>query len=162
MKQTASSQTDPEARLVPGMGTAIDHLRQQLIDIGKRNRLTNAPVGKDRAKQLDIEDERSDEVFKILYLQGKKMYFEAYRGTADSGSGSETAQRIFVPGDAGASDSGPAAHHIDSYLQTRLTAERLQKRLLTLFRDAESMEEEQGISVLFLALGFLRWYESES
>ena len=162
MKQTASSQPAPEARLVPGMGTAIDHLRQQLIDIGKRNRLTNAPVGKDRAKQLDIEDERSDEVFKILYLQGKKMYFEAYRGTADSGSGSEAAQRIFVPADAEASDSGPAAHHIDSYLQTRLTAERLQKRLLTLFRDAESMEEEQGISVLFLALGFLRWYESES
>ena len=162
MKQTASSQTGSKSRRVPGMGTAIDHLRQQLIDIGKRNRLTNAPVGKDRAKQLDIEDERSDEVFKILYLQGRKMYFEAYRGAAESEAGSETEERIFVPGDAEASNSGPAAHHIDSYLQTRLTAERLQKRLLTLFRDAEAMEEEQGISVLFLALGFLRWYESES
>lgn len=162
MKQTTSIQTGPESRQAPGMGTAIDHLRQQLIDIGKRNRLTNAPVGKDRAKQLDIEDERSDEVFKILYLQGKKMYFEAYRGVADSDSGSEIEETIFVPGGAEAFNSGPAAHHIDSYLQTRLTAERLQKRLLTLFRDAESMEEEQGISVLFLALGFLRWYESES
>ena len=162
MKETASSQTGPEPRLVPGMGTAIEHLRQQLIDIGKRNRLTNAPVGKDRAKQLDIEDERSDEVFRILYLQGRKMYFKACRGEADTESDSEPEDRIFVPGDAEASDSEPAAHHVDSYLQTRLTAERLQKRLLTLFRDAESMEEEQGISVLFLALGFLRWYESEA
>ena len=55
-----------------------------------------------------------------------------------------------------------AARHSDSKLQTRLTPDRLQKKLLTLYRDAQTLEEEQGISVLFLALGFLRWYESDS
>ena len=47
-------------------------------------------------------------------------------------------------------------------LQTKLTRDRLQKQLLGLYRDARTLEEEQGVSVLFLALGFLRWYESES
>jgi very-short-patch-repair endonuclease len=143
------------------MEKAIEVLRQQLLDISKRNRLTNTPVGKRRVKQLEIEDERSDEIFRILYLGRKKMTFEAYRGAlaedADEGSG----QGLFVPAyNEAASDL--AAHHVDRKLQTRLTAEGLQKRLLTLYRDAQGIEEEQGVSVLFLALGFLRWYESES
>ena len=147
--------------LATGMETAIDVLRQQLLDISKRNRLTNTPVGKRRVKQLEIEDERSDEIFRILYLERKKMTFEAYRGAlaedADEGSG----QGLFVPAYNEAA-SELAAHHVDRKLQTRLTAEGLQKRLLALYRDAQGIEEEQGVSVLFLALGFVRWYESES
>jgi len=144
-----------------GMATAVDALRQQLLDISKRNRLTNTPVGKRRAKQLEIEDERSDQIFRILYLERKKMTFEAYRGAlaedADEGNG----QSLFIPA-YNEAVSELAAHHVDRKLQTRLTAEGLQKRLLTLFRDAQGIEEEQGVSVLFLALGSLRWYESES
>lgn len=149
------------------MGTAVHQLRQQLIDIGKRNRLTNAPVGKTRSKQLDIEDELSDEVFKLLYHQGKKMTFEAYRGASlefdedsESEPGPEQPDRVFVPDEV--ESAGPAARHVDTKLQTRLTAESLQKRLLTLYRDAQMMEEEQGVSVLFMGLGFLRWFESAS
>lgn len=148
--------------LAPGLATALGSLRQQLVDISKRNRLTNAPVGKSRANQLDIEDEISDEVFKTLYLQGKKMTFEAFRGTRQADPASEDTTRVYVPPEQDPSGSGLAAHHVDLKLQTRLTAEGLQKRLLTLFRGAQSLEEEQGISVLFLALGFLRWFESES
>ena len=149
------------ADLAAGMATAIDVLRQQLLDISKRNRLTNTPVGKRRVKQLEIEDERSDEIFRILYLERKKMTFEAYRGALAEDADGEDGRRLFVP----AYDEAPselAAHHVDRKLQTRLTAEGLQKRLLTLYRDAQGIEEEQGVSVLFLALGFLRWYESES
>jgi len=166
--------TDSENRgiagLAAGMGTAIDVLRQQLLDISKRNRLTNTPVGKPRVKQLEIEDERSDEIFRILYLERKKMTFEAFRGTvadreADAGNGDggdeANRRRLFVP-EYAETASEPAAHHVDRKLHTRLTAEGLQKRLLTLYRDAQGIEEEQGVSVLFLALGFLRWYESES
>lgn len=149
------------------MGTAVHQLRQQLIDVGKRNRLTNAPVGKSRTKQLDIEDELSDEVFKILFHGGKKMTFEPYRGTgaadeedSESQSSSAASDRVFLPDEDEADE--PAARHVDTKLQTRLNAESLQKRLLTLYRDAQMMEEEQGISVLFMGLGFLRWFESES
>ncbi len=147
--------------LATGMQTAIEVLRQQLLDISKRNRLTNTPVGKRRVKQLEIEDERSDEIFRILYLERKKMTFEAYRGALAEGADEGSGQGLFVPAYNEAT-SELAAHHVDRKLQTRQTAEGLQKRLLTLYRDAQGIEEEQGVSVLFLALGFLRWYESES
>ncbi len=142
------------------MDTAIGVLRQQLLDISKRNRLTNTPVGKRRVKQLEIEDERSDEIFRMLYLGRKKMTFEAYRGVLEEEPADDLGS-LYVPSDDDG-ESELAAHHVDRKLQTRLTAEGLQKRLLTLYRDARGIEEEQGVSVLFLALGFLRWYESES
>ena len=148
------------------MGTAVRLLREQLVDVSKRNRLTNAPVGKGRSRQLDVEDELSDEVFDILCLQGKTMTFEPQRDGSRGAAGEaefdadEAAERVFVPGDE--EPSGPAARRVDTKLQTRLTGEALQKRLLTLYREAQTIEEEQGVSVLFLVLGFLRWYESAS
>ena len=105
------------------------------------------------------------------------MTFEAFRGALDEDAGRASGVLASGPGDAGQLELGGvyvpdddededdaelAAHHVDRKLQTRLTAEGLQKRLLTLYRDARGVEEEQGVSVLFLALGFLRWYESES
>ncbi len=160
--QPKGDTTNPGGGAGHALKTAVDSLRQQLIDIGKRNRLTNAPVGKDRAKQLDIEDERSDEVFKTLYVRGKKMTFEPLRGAVQAEQDELDPEQVYLPREDEPPAGELAPHHVDSKMQTRLTAERLQKRLLTLYRDAQALEEEQGISVLFLGIGFLRWYESES
>ena len=156
---TDSHQPDPALRQV------LERLRRQLLDISKRNRLTNTPVGKRNARQLEVVDERSDEVLRILYAEGKKMTFEADPDatSSEANDAGEPGERtaIVVPADGGSS-SALAAHHLDSKLRTALAAEPLQKRLLTLYRGARSLEEEQGVSVLFLAVGFLRWYDSVS
>lgn len=47
-------------------------------------------------------------------------------------------------------------------LHTSLTPEELDKRLLKIWREARTVQEETGTSTLFLALGFLEWYESDS
>jgi very-short-patch-repair endonuclease len=47
-------------------------------------------------------------------------------------------------------------------LHTSLTPEELDKRLLKIWREARTVQEETGTSTLFLALGFLEWYESPS
>jgi very-short-patch-repair endonuclease len=66
-------------------------------------------------------------------------------------------------GDDAADDNGePAARHTDSHLQTSLSDEKLQKRLLKLYYDARTYEEEQGVNILFLAIGFLKWTDAES
>jgi very-short-patch-repair endonuclease/DNA polymerase III delta prime subunit len=49
----------------------------------------------------------------------------------------------------------------DDRLQTGLTSDALQKRLLGLFYDARTYEEEQGVNILYLAVGFLKWYEAD-
>ena len=42
------------------------------------------------------------------------------------------------------------------------TCNRWKGALLTIYRDAKTAEEEQGINILFLAIGFLRWYEDDN
>ena len=46
-------------------------------------------------------------------------------------------------------------------LQTKLDPEKLEKKLLKLFLEARTFEEEQGVSILFLAIGFLNWFEED-
>src|SRR5262249_49706563 len=56
----------------------------------------------------------------------------------------------------------PDAETKSKGLQTELDEPKLEKRLLSIYRDAKTAEEEQGINILFVAIGFLRWYEDDS
>ena len=140
-----------------GMRTALVELSKKLIDISKRNRLTNSKLHKPRSKVIDIYDERSDEIFKLLYVNRRKMRF--IPSDAEDSTEDISAEDVFVPG---WKPDSAAARHTDTYLQTQFTQEALHKKLISIYRDASSMEEEQGVSVLYLALGFVEWFESES
>lgn len=59
-------------------------------------------------------------------------------------------------------DKDLPSHLFDLFLETRLEKEVLQKRLFKISNEAESILEEQGYTVLFLALGFLEWTEADS
>ncbi len=56
----------------------------------------------------------------------------------------------------------PSANRPPNTLQTPLHEEPLQDHLLKLYYDARSFFEEQGVSSLYLALGFLEWYEADN
>ena len=64
--------------------------------------------------------------------------------------------------DGADAEGGPESsrRHTDTKLQTALTEERLFLNLLKIHTEAETYIQEQGVNVLFLALGFLHWYES--
>jgi hypothetical protein len=47
----------------------------------------------------------------------------------------------------------------DEQLLSHLSPDTLQKKLLKIAREARAAEEEQGVSVLYLALGFMTWFE---
>ena len=44
-------------------------------------------------------------------------------------------------------------------LQAQATPEVLERRLLKFLREARVIEEEQGVNILYLAFGFLKWFE---
>ncbi len=136
---------------------ALESLRGQLLDISKRNRLLNTPLHSTRAKQLRVVEERSDALFHILVREGRKMTFLPSREADDAVSDGD---RIRLPDDAAPTNGDFQPHHLDRKLQTPHGPEKLQRKLLALYRDARTVEEEQGVSVLFLALGFLRWREA--
>lgn len=54
------------------------------------------------------------------------------------------------------------ARYHDGKLRTMLSSEDLQKRLLRTFYDARTSQQEQGVNTLYLALGFLKWYEDDT
>jgi very-short-patch-repair endonuclease len=141
------------------MDRILEVARQDLLDLSARNRLISTPRDTSRSKRLDIIDERSEEVFRLLVREKKSFTFLP-------GRGEEVALKErdgILPGLAQPDEDAPVAdRHVDLRLQTRLTSEGLQTRLLDLSCEARTAIEEQGVSILYLALGFLKWFEAPS
>lgn len=140
--------------------------RTELLDLSTRNRLIHTPRGA-KIKSVEVIDELSSEVFRLLVTEARSLVFAAGRRAAQSGEADETAevdeiQTLAQPEDESFDERGVAQRHSDSKLQTRLTSEGLQKRLLTMHLDAKILQEEQGVNILFLAIGMLKWFEADS
>lgn len=140
---------------MPSIESLLEDARKRLVQTGGRNRLIHVNRSAKRGNVLDIVDERSDDVFALLRSNNRKMRFAPTEakddGDVEDGIVLELPEEEFDP-----------ARFTDSLLQTTLAPDALQKRLLHLARDAKTAEEEQGVNILFLALGFLRWYEQTS
>lgn len=157
--------------------------RRDLLDLGLRNPLLNHRTTK--ARGLDVHDEVPAEVYRTLVADGRVMAFlpapdldgalaptrapglfgdEApAEGPVENGEFtgdlSEVLARLADEDDA---EAGAASRHTDARLQTPYTPAKLQSRLLASFYAARTVIEEQGVNVLYLALGMLEWYESAS
>lgn len=149
----------PDPIPASSLAARLERSRRELLDLSARNRLISTPRGTPRARAVEVVDERSDEVFRILVREGKAMTFLAGAGE----EAVESAMTLGQPEEAPAAPDAPLdPRHTDARLQTRLASEKLQARLLSLYYDAQTIEQEQGVGALFLAAGFLAWYESPS
>lgn len=151
-----------------GICEHLERARRDLLDLSARNRLLNTPRSHRRSSRLEIVDERSDEVFRLLVTEGRAMSFlpavelnEEDRALLEESAAAGQEILLFQPEDE-PDDEALARRHTDRKLQTSLPSETLQKRLLKLYYDARTIEEEQGVNTLFLALGFLEWFESDN
>ena len=136
--------------------------RKDLLDLSGRNRLISCPRGAGRSSRLEVIDELSDEVFRRMVVQQKAMGFlpnaddlsevAPTDGTVVESMGQPTEED---------DSTGVAERHVDDRLQTKISAGRLQKAMLKLHYDARTYEEEQGVNILYLALGFLKWFEDD-
>lgn len=145
--------------------------RKELLDLGLRNPLINHRT---RAKQVKVVGESSASIYQALVFDGCRMGFvplpEGKLGeqiTAENEE--ERADDLLVKGGAsleqpedGGEDRRIVGHGADNMLQTNLRPEKLQTRLLSIHNDARTYLDEQGVNILFLALGFLYWYEAPS
>lgn len=133
----------------PAAGDPLHHklerARQDLLDLGLRNTLINyRPL---RSRGVEVVDERSAHIFNLLVRERKALAFKPIDPDADFDEASWV------------EDDATGEQHTDLWLQTGESEERLAHRLLQSFYFARTLLEEQGVSVLFLALGMLRWYE---
>ena len=133
------------------VASQLETARKDLLDLGLRNQLLNYHLL--RTRGLEVVDELSEEVFRILVHEERTMSFLP---GASNGETADLAQPE-------ANDlSQPADRHTDTRLQTALSSSDLQGRLLATYHLANTFIQEQGVNTLFVALGTVTWYESDS
>lgn len=115
----------------------LESSRKELLDLGLRNPLLNYKITK--GKGVHIADEKSSFVYDILVRQQKSMTFLA-----------------LIEGELFPQNE---TKYKDSRLQTDEDEQKLQSRLLNTYYFARTSIEEQGVNILYLALGMLRWYD---
>ena len=132
----------PSAQAQGILEALLKKSRQSLVETGTRNRLISFPKGSTKAKSIELIDELADQVLDILLRQGKKMSFLPGRASDAGKQNGEGEEGLYLPPPDDAEFNGVASRHTDTKLQTKLTPEGLQKRLLSLYRDAKSIVEE--------------------
>lgn len=139
------------------IGRVLDEAREKLLDTGTRNRLVHVNRKNQRGNILNIINEISDEVFRQLHEAGRSMRFKAM------GRDKEDVEDEQLFGDEELiEDEISEGRQTDQFLETPLGPNALQKRLLRLATDARVAEQEQGLNILYLALGFLTWREDKA
>jgi very-short-patch-repair endonuclease/DNA polymerase III delta prime subunit len=151
----------------------LQDARQKLLDLTMFNRLLNFRPTK--TNSIRVIDEIPREIYNVLVLQEKTMKFipkpktQKFDTTTDndeqdqeneiSNSSEDEASKLW---DLPPLDTELADRYIDSFLQTPLESDDLQKKLFHISQHSRSVLEDQGYTILYLALGFLEWTESPS
>lgn len=125
------------------MRNRLEASRSELLDLGLRNPLLNYRCL--RARGVEVVDEKPAEVFRLLVREKKPFTFLSAGGDQD----------FYNPPPEGTGE----ARFTDSRLQTELNVKQLHARLLATYYAARTFVEEQGVNILYLALGMLRWTE---
>ena len=131
----------------------FEETRRRLVETGTRNRLIHVNRANARGNVLNIVNAHSDDVDNLI-ASGKPIRFAALgRDKLERGEIvlAETGPK---PMDE---ERGPLAR-----LETNLGPDALQKKLLKIAREARTAEEESGVNLLYLAMGFLTWFEDKS
>lgn len=152
----------------------VNRARLELLDLSTRNRLLSTPrTG--RARTVEVINELAKVMYQTLVVEGKRFTFIPGREEPvlvgeelpelEEGMELDDTMLLEMPADSEflaqpdleLDEHGRVVSQWDAHLTTRLTPTGLQKRLLDLYIDARTLQEEQGINVLYLAIGYLKW-----
>ncbi|PKH07035.1 DUF3320 domain-containing protein [Moritella sp. Urea-trap-13] len=132
---------------------------KELLDMGLRGN-TLLSFNKS-AKTLDIVDEKSTQVFDLLVEKKKAMNFLPIPSDLDDEDADDSTGLTLKALQTHLEESKGGDRHLDASLQTQLTTRQLEQQLIRLNADALTFIQEQGVDLLYLATGFIKWHESD-
>ncbi|AHJ99695.1 DUF3320 domain-containing protein [Hymenobacter swuensis] len=153
----------------------LEASRQELLDLGLRNPLLNFRPSK--ARGVEVVGEQSAAVWELLVRKGRAMVFApvpevalptpvGWKGDAERAARRAATLGLPVPAAVTPQQLTTAAvlaaDAADNKLQTAEPLAKLESRLLNTYYTARTSLEEQGVNILYLALGMLSWYEADS
>lgn len=167
--QTAPIPTSPAPQPESSIAAKLEQARQELLDLGLANPLINYRLLKARGVQVNEPDPA--QVFTLL-VGGKPLFFapssevepdilDADDEIGEEGDEEPEADPPVNPTDPSDVETPPqrSLRQRGIALQTPHPEGELEKRLLNTYHAARTFVEEQGVNVLFLVFGLLKWYE---
>ncbi len=151
----------------------LETLRQNLLDLSLRNNLLNYRFS--RKRTISIAGRNPEEIYELLVLHEKLMKFKSKVRSKkinkiENGEDIErdiyendstllrTIGKILDSGEKNKSKNSCSEH----FLETPDDSETLGRKLFYVFNQSNSIFEEQGYPVLYLAINFLQWNDSKS
>jgi len=131
----------------------VEEARSRLLDLSLRNRLINFKPSSRRS--IRILSSNPAGIYDRLVLEERAVGFSPRQNEHSVEAGATAENSIDETSESKTSQS-------QRNLRTDLSQEVLPKQLFRISNEANSVFEEQGYTVLFLALGFLSWIESPS
>jgi hypothetical protein len=136
----------------------LEDARRELIDISRRNRLLHSPRSAERAVGGASTGESGGGRTRTV----RPHCLEFQNLDLDTVFGSLRAGKVFgfdAESSEGVIPDDRPRGRVPLRFQTQLAPDALERRLLRFFREARVIEEEQGVNILFLVFGFLKWFE---
>ena len=143
----------------------LNRFRKKLLDLTANNRLLH--YRKSKASTLQIVDELPNQIFDRLVNANRSFSFLARPDEHDDENDDQqpllpakTTIRLDLelPNQPGEGER-VRRRYTDTKLQTDRDERSLENALKTIRQKARSAIEETGVNFLFLAVGFLRWYD---
>jgi len=176
---------DDRAHIV---GETLQRVRRKLLDVTRRNTLLNF---RETRRTIRVIDELPDETFHRLVVDGtpmKLLPFDPpeeldqttsinidptigiqpglFKGSAPNTKQTSTTNIPDTPRapsyELPIVTDQPKPRHCDDCLQTPLIDQPLERRCKNMLRHWRTGIEETGMNFLYLAIGFLEWYEDDN
>ena len=112
----------------------IERWKEKLLDLGRRNRLIN--FRETKRSSLNIIHPYYASLWNTFVIHEKSLIFPYY--------------------DENSLEFEPSSYNV----QTNQNVKEMQKTLRNLRDKAKIAKEEQGVNILYLSFGFLRWSET--
>ncbi|MGH1362581.1 MAG: DUF4011 domain-containing protein [Calditrichia bacterium] len=138
----------------------FENTRKELLDLDLRNVRLNF---RNTAKQITVLQPSTAHCFNHLVEKGLPFSFLPNNTQLrDEDTDTDVPSVALLDEDAESEYSRSTETLADSQLLTRHKTESLQKRLLKIHADSRLYLEERGINALYLATGFLHWFDEKS